>query len=577
MEFEYNSLSLSGLCLSREQLLLEGLMDAGLMLDDQGRIVAVNRAASELIGLSSASLMGRYLKDWVEPSCFLESLDQGAEQPAQAKGKVNIIQERGLVRVAICQLTTHLMPHRHLVVLREIDEWQVTEAKLALQFQLEQQVEQRTAELQQALQFEALLMRVIDQVRDNLDQQHILQAAVQELAYGLEIECCDTGLYNEARTQATIAYECTKTIASATGCTFDIATCSHSEIHQMLLQGQFCYFCSLVPNLLRPNLPIYTILACPIIDDQEVLGSLWLFKRRDQIFVDAEIRLVQQVANQCAIALRQSRLNQAIQAHIKELEHLNVLKDDFLSTVSHELRTPMSNIGMATQMLEVVLKQASLSESVMDRLDRYLEILRNECQREISLINDLLDLTCLQAGNEPLSLTSIALHWWIPHVAEVFAKRAETQKQELILHIPSDLPPLITDANYLKRILAELLSNACKYTPSGEQIRITVSLEPPTEVANVTKSLHQSIYSQPEMAWCLIQVTNTGVEIPQAECDRIFEKFYRIPNADPWKHGGTGLGLTLTQRLVERLGGQIAVRSGSGQTTFMLRLPLEAV
>jgi signal transduction histidine kinase len=134
------------------------------------------------------------------------------------------------------------------------------------------------------------------------------------------------------------------------------------------------------------------------------LGDIWLFKQRGDAFNDLEIRLVQQVANHCAIAIRQARLFQASLTQVEELERLDQLKNDFLSTVSHELRTPMSNIKMAMEMLGITLGQgraispeqalpeAQQTEAQQSRVNRYFQILHDECDREIGLLNDLLDV-----------------------------------------------------------------------------------------------------------------------------------------------------------------------------------------
>ena len=114
--------------------------------------------------------------------------------------------------------------------------------------------------------------------------------------------------------------------------------------------------------------------------------------------------------------------------------------------------------------------------------------------------------------------------------------------------------------------MAELLHNACKYTPAGETIRITASQVEGAE------ALVPSTSSQQAQAAVQICVSSTGVDIPPEEGERIFDKFYRIPKNDPWKHGGTGLGLALVKKLTERLGGSIHVVSGDGQTTFVLTL-----
>ena len=295
------------------------------------------------------------------------------------------------------------------------------------------------------------------------------------------------------------------------------------------------------------------MLACPISDDQGVLGDLWVVKQKHLTFDTQEVQLVQLVANQCAIALRQARLYQKAQTQVLELEQLHRLKDDFLSTVSHELRSPMTNIKMAIQMLAVVLSQNGGLTKETSRTAQYFQILQDECQREIRLINDLLDLSRLEAGADPLTRTPLDLQTWIPKIVEPFLERTDRQQQLLRLDIAAELPPLTVDHSYLERILTELIHNACKYTPAGETITVSAQAAP--------KSL-------------LLRVSNSGVEIAASERAHIFEKFYRIAGNDPWKHGGTGLGLALVEKLVTHLGATIQVNSTPEQTSFTIQFPL---
>lgn len=288
------------------------------------------------------------------------------------------------------------------------------------------------------------------------------------------------------------------------------------------------------------------MLACPIFDDQGVLGDLWLINQHDHAFDELEIRLVQQVANQCAIAIRQARLYHAATRQILELEKLNALKDDFLSTVSHELRTPMSNMRMAISML----KKFPTGE----RSGRYLDILETECTREIDLINDLLDLQRLESGSDPILLAeAVNLQDWLPSIIEPFQVRTGQHGQTLQFNLTPDLPPLVSNHASLERILAELLNNACKYTPTGGDIVLSICYK---SVEAVT----------------VFTISNTA-EISADELPRIFEKFYRIPKSDRWKQGGTGLGLALVQKLATQLGGTIEVESSRGWTNFTLVLP----
>ena len=417
-----------------------------------------------------------------------------------------------------------------------------------LNVQLEQQVQERTATLEQALHFDALLKRITDKVRDSLDESQILQTAVQELGRGLETDC-DTALYNSEQTISTIAYEYVTLMPSAHGVVTQIG--NFPELYSQLLQGQYVQFCRMTSDWPRPLAHSALVLACPIVDDQGAIGDIWLFKPPEQEFGDLEIRLVQQVANQCAIAIRQARLYQTAQSQVQELQRLHTLKDDFLSTVSHELRTPVTNMRMAIQMLEISLKQQPLSKTT-DKNERYLKILRDECDREANLINDLLDLQRLISGPQPLCLETIDVFAWLPELLHSFEDRAQAHQQQLSLELTPNLPLLVSDRVVLTHILAELLNNACKYTPAHGDILLQVTAES----------------NQMEF-----KITNTGVEITASELAHIFDKFYRIPSADPWKQGGTGLGLALVQKRVEHLGGTITVTSSSGKTQFTVIVP----
>jgi signal transduction histidine kinase len=274
---------------------------------------------------------------------------------------------------------------------------------------------------------------------------------------------------------------------------------------------------------------------------------------------------VKTIADQCAIAIHQAQLYQKVQdlnadlerqvqertaqlqQKMQELERLNSLKDDFLSTVSHELRTPMSNIKMAIHMLN----QFPLEQ----RQKRYIDILDSECERETELINDLLDLQRLEAGVNPVGVEDLHLQDLMPRVLQPLQSRLGEREQQFMVECEANLPAIKSDRACLERIMAELLNNACKYTAQGGEI-----------------SLRISHIEEPKNSVC-IKVANQS-NIPEHELSRIFDKFYRVPNSDPWKQGGTGLGLALVKRLVEQLQGSIGVESRDGVTTFTVDLPL---
>ncbi|MEM6426568.1 MAG: ATP-binding protein [Cyanobacteria bacterium P01_D01_bin.128] len=420
---------------------------------------------------------------------------------------------------------------------------------------LEQEVAQRTNQLQIALEFEATLKRITDRVRDNLDEKQILQTAVRELTLALGVKGSNTALYDLDQGTSTIYYEYTASLSPSQGRVSQME--AFPEVYHQLLEGQYFQFCSVKPHPLRGYV---AMLACPILDDRGVLGDLWLINDKDYGFNEQDIRLVQQVANQCAIAIRQARLYQAAQSQVEELERLNTLKDDFLSTVSHELRTPVTSMRVALQLLGVTLGQEYDLKTELEkpkaeqhRIVRYYHILQEECEREISLINDLLDLQRLDGGNHPINPTEIRLQDWLSSIVNGFHARIKNRQQQLDLAISPAAVQVVSDSASLERVIAELLNNACKYTPPGGHIVLEVS----PQGEDLIK----------------FSIRNTGVEIPASELSRIFEKFYRVPSADPWKQGGTGLGLALVQRLLIHLNSDIQVASGDNQTCFSFNLP----
>jgi PAS domain S-box-containing protein len=237
---------------------------------------------------------------------------------------------------------------------------------------------------------------------------------------------------------------------------------------------------------------------------------------------------------------------------------LNQMKDEFLSTVSHELRTPLTNMKMAIQMLSIVLKigdvsQINTRQQAESKAARYFQILNNECEREINLINNFLDLQKLDIDTKPLVLETVFVREWLVKVVELFKARNSKLNLHIYVDIDPDLPQLVSDPFSLERILIELLTNACKFSPEGEEVIVSARLK--LQVVE-------------------LRVTNTGVEIPASELPHIFDKFYRIPSNDPWKQGGTGLGLALVQKLTKYLGGTIEVESMSNRTWFSVQLPV---
>jgi GAF domain-containing protein/anti-sigma regulatory factor (Ser/Thr protein kinase) len=431
-----------------------------------------------------------------------------------------------------------------------IQQAELYEQVQSLNAYLEKKVRQRTSSLQNSVRFETLTRKITEKVRDSLDETQILQTVTQEIGEILNVDRCKIELYNSDRTIVTIVYEYSIESPNCQGIVKEVA--DFPELYQQLLQKHSLQFVEKVPELSPTNTQA-TRLACPIFDNQGILGNLWLLRPKNEYFDKFEIMLVEQVATQCAIAIRQARLYQQSQIQIQELARLNIIKDDFLRTISHELKTPMSSIQLASETLENLLEQ-EIGTNKSATFTRVLDIFRAACKRQSQLVDDLLTLCYIDAKKAMISLEWINLAVCLPEIIEPFGERIKTQEQTLIIDIEEEFPLFKSDIAIIKRILTELVNNACKYTPAGETITISAQ--------TIDKGIKLS-------------VSNTGVEIPLSEQQRVFDKFYRIPSHDPWQFGGTGIGLALAKNLVQLLEGTIGLESEHGQTVFIIYLRCE--
>ena len=437
-------------------------------------------------------------------------------------------------------------------------ERQVQQIDSSLERQLQKRIDQlleQNLQLQQALEFETTLNQIKDRLYQSLDESQILQTTVVELTRALGVSCCNAVLDDPQHNPSNICYAYCCGIPGHQG--HVINEDSYPKFYQGLMQRQPVQLCSIIPD---PVFGRVVRFACPMLDGEHSIGYLWVITPPDRVLNEWEMGLVQQVTSICARAIRQARLYQIAQARIAELEKLNREKDDFINLVAHELRSPMTGIRLSIQTLQSVLpytrsldKKAANRNRHCDKCLDYVAILDKESQREISLLNDLLDLQRLEAGYQSKQeLTTIQLQNWIEEVAEPFQRRSLSRQQTLILDLEPNLPSLVSDPTLLSRILSELLNNACKYTPPGK----TITLKAAAKSGRVQ-----------------LKVSNSGVEIPASELPKIFEKFYRVPDGDSWKQGGTGLGLAIVKKQVECLGGTIQVKSAAKQTCFTVELP----
>lgn len=417
--------------------------------------------------------------------------------------------------------------------------------------QLELQKQKHKSDLEQLKSFHALIRQISEQIRDRVDVNKLLENTVRELTKLLQLERCQIELYNPSLTTATVTCECSENLADCQGLTRKIA--DFPQVYQLLLQKQTLQSVEILPG---NHLPIQVVsqLACPMFDAEGILGNIWLIKSTEEKFDEIEISLVAEVANECAIAIRQSQLQEKTKAQIQELKKRERHKNEFLKTLAQHLRTPITNINLAAQTLEGLLTPRDIIN--LELAPQLLQILHQECGRETKLINDLLTLTYLKIEPEPPTLIPIDLNSWLTPIVESFRDVTQCQKQQLNLKIAQKISPLATDITDFERIIRELLNHACQCTPPGESITVFANLA--TEVVE-------------------LQISYSGVEIPSHELTEVLQPFYRFTKNPCGINSDSGLELALVKEMIKRLSGTIDVQSGNNQITFMIQLPLRPV
>jgi signal transduction histidine kinase len=249
---------------------------------------------------------------------------------------------------------------------------------------------------------------------------------------------------------------------------------------------------------------------------------------------------------------------------ITKLESSCRQKDDFINNISHDLRAPLMNIRMAMRMLKNSLRKDPEIANLLigHRAEKYLTILEQECDREVELINNILELQRLELSIFPdpgsakarVSLEAVEIATWLPMTIEPFIHRASMDRQRITTTISEWLPAIATDRDSLTKIFTELLNNACKYTIVEGQIFVVID-------------------GNPASNWLTIIIRNQA-EISPQHLPHIFKQFYRVPGGDRAKQSGSGLGLSIVQKLVQHLNGEIEVASTGGWTEFEIKLPV---
>ena len=348
---------------------------------------------------------------------------------------------------------------------------------------------------------------------------------------------------------------------------------NHSEA---LLIGSVADETRIGVKSVRDSKPTESWLGVPMIARDRVIGVISVESFKKNAFTNDDLLLLTAIANQAAVAIENAQLykdlegltyalEQRVLERTNELRETNLRllaadrsKNQFLANMSHELRTPLNSIiGFSSVLLE------NTRTVVPQRLYKFLENIHVAGNHLLELINDILDLSKIEAGKMELRTDEFDLRDTIASVERVMKGFAAEAKVSITASIDPSVPMVRLDEGRLKQILFNLLSNAVKFSPDGGPVTITVTL-----LLRSTSPLGVDTVR--------IDVSDQGIGISSVELQRIFDEFYQTEEGRRARRGGTGLGLSLTRNFVELHHGRIEVQSVAGEgSCFTLYLPVD--
>ena len=292
-----------------------------------------------------------------------------------------------------------------------------------------------------------------------------------------------------------------------------------------------------------------SMLAVPLLREQEIIGILVVRRKVPGRFRDSTIELMETLASQSAVAIHHARLFRELEEKSRELEVAGRHKSEFLASMSHELRTPLNAvIGFSDVLLEQMFGELN------ERQDAYVRDIRDSGRHLLELINEILDLSRIEAGRMDLEVAPLSLPELMEHGFAMVREQATQHRITLSLDVAPEVGVIWGDELKLKQVVLNLLTNAVKFTPDGGSV---------DALATVVGSEAR------------VTVRDTGIGIAEDEQERIFEAFQRGGRSPQASAEGTGLGLTLSKRIVELHGGELWMTShpGSG-STFGFTVPV---
>jgi signal transduction histidine kinase len=436
----------------------------------------------------------------------------------------------------------------------EIDRMRVQLGEKVRQLQdlareLERKVAQRTDALRRANERLSLIHQVANAVNSSLDFPRIFEAVVEGTRRLVDFEQASIARITDPQTATVFAISGgPETLRE--GRKIPLPASRFSDVLERRQPAVFDVPVDCVQEDTLSMSAIRREIVLPLVVGDQVIGTFNLGSRRTDAFAHDEIEVLSQIAAELGVALLQAEAYEREHEAAQKLKELSDLKSDFVSKVSHELRTPLTSImGAADNLLD------GIAGPVDERPRSYLGRIKENADRLLRLINELLDLSRIEAGKEEIRLSGFRLDSLIGETLETLKPLAE--EHSVTLAAPQ-APPLVirADRDKISRVLINLVDNGIKFTPAGGRVEIRAS---------------------GEGQWVKLAVSDSGVGIPKLELDRIFDKFHQVKHSRGGSRPGSGLGLPISRQLIEMHGGSLTAQSAQGKgSTFTVVLPVSA-
>ena len=527
---------------------IEAISEGFSLYDDQDRIVACNTRYREMFSYNSKDVVGSSFESIMSNAVTMGLITEAQGDP------------RGWVAKRLAKHRNPGAPHMQH---RSDGRWiSVSERKTAnggvvATYADISELKQREAELARSVEELRALGEVSQAVNLTLDLETVLSTIIAKAVQLSGTEAGTIYVFDEASQEFKLRASYGMDDALIAAVEEQHIRMGETVVSRAVLQRRPVHIYDVQHDSSSPVLDVIlragfcAHLTVPLLGADRIVGALVVRRREPGEFAENTVNLLQTFAAQSVLAIQNARLFHEIEEKGRELAEASEHKSQFLANMSHELRTPLNAIiGLTDMMVGNAARFGT--EKALEPLRRVLGAGRHL----LTLINDILDLSKIEAGRMELHLETFSLVPLIEDVAKTIEPMATKNGNRLVIECPAELGTMHADQTRVRQSLLNLASNANKFTEKGT---ITIT----------ARQGHEN-----GRDWIALAVTDTGIGMTPEQMGKLFQEFSQASSKTASKYGGTGLGLVISRRFCQMMGGDITVESEPGRgSTFTIRLP----